>query len=74
MFEFDPNMTVREYLDLTRYQRMEAVNLRPTIEVWPDPWVDWVEGHRRAKGGGPEYIPCDVVENKATPTCMQGIH
>ena len=74
MNEEQKEQTVREFLTETRDIRIREAMSRPNIEVWPDPWVDWVESHRRRRAGRPENAPCDLVEQKANPDCGLGYH
>ena len=63
-------LTLREYITLTKNMRFDEEMTRPRVEIWPDEWAEWVASHREDKR---DYYYC-MNGAKASPLCPIGIH
>jgi len=56
----------------------EEENVRPRVEIWPDPaydeWAEWVRSHEMRRRGNPVDICQLLLGVKASPLCPVGVH
>ncbi len=66
---FTPSNEMKALVD-TNDLRTEEEMFRPSVEIWPDEWGDWVASHET----GRRSLICSLPAMKASPFCSLGYH